>query len=286
MIELSNGCKFEWLAASGALGFDGQGWIHERLMRAVRLIELPQELVRVSKTLTLNPNKGNGKIRTIRLIKGGAVNAMALPNPGLYWWCKKYGPGIARLKTQLIVSLHAKSPEELGLMAKIIRQFDLTAIEINISCPNIPSPDDYNPSQIIDACKKARASCALPILLKLSAAHEPYLDKFLPHLENTVEAININTVPWSTVFPDKISPLQKFGGGGVSGQPAQKFNWPFMKKLINMTSIPIIAPSIWEFKDIAEVRALGAKAIALGSLFFRPWRPAKFIKLDAARSQN
>ncbi len=35
MITLSNGHKFEYMAASGALGFDGKGWLHERLFLVI-----------------------------------------------------------------------------------------------------------------------------------------------------------------------------------------------------------------------------------------------------------
>ncbi len=286
MIKLSNGYGFEYLAASGALGYDGKGWLHERLLGAIGWINFPYELVRITKTLTPKPNRGNGKIKTIRLIKQGAVNAMALPNPGVLWWCQKIGPKIDSAKILLFISLHSSNPKEFGEMAKTTSRFDLVGTEINVSCPNIYSPNDYDPIQIIKICEETKKKSNLPVLLKLSVTHEPYLDIFLPKLEGIVEAININTVPWSIVFPVTKSPLHKFGGGGVSGKPAQKFNWPFMKKLIDKTDIPVIAPSIWNFKDIATVRALGAKAIAFGSLFFRPWLPPRFIEQDMAENSH
>ncbi len=142
MIRLSNGYEFEYLAASGALGYGGRGWLHERLFSALRIIKLPYQLIRVSKTLTMKSNKGNGKFTTIRLIKGGSVNAMGLPNPGLRWWCDKIGPRLDSSKVLLIVSLHSSDPKKFGQMAQAVNGFGLIGIEINISCPNICSSAD------------------------------------------------------------------------------------------------------------------------------------------------
>ena len=286
MISLSNGYEIEYLAASGALGYDGKGWLHERFLCAIKVIELPYELARVSKTLTMGYNRGNGKFMTIRPIKAGTVNAMALPNPGLHWWCEKIGPKVDSSKILLFVSLHSNEPKEFGEMAKAVNGFDLVGIEINVSCPNIRSVADYNPTQIIKSCEETKRNSVLPVLIKLSVAHEPYLDSFLPRLKGVVEAININAVPWVIAFPTEKSPLRKYGGGAVSGKPAQEFNWLLMKKLIDKTDIPVIAPSIWEFGDIKRVKNMGAKAIAFGSLFFRPWLPPKFISKDIAANRQ
>jgi len=46
-------------------------------------------------------------------------------------------------------------------------------------------------------------------------------------VEEIVEAISINSVPWRVVYPDRESPLTRFGGGGVSGKNAQPCAWCF-----------------------------------------------------------
>jgi len=75
--------------------------------------------------------------------------------------------------------------------------------------------------------------------------------------------------------------LAHFGGGGVSGQSAQPHTWRLVKRLSDISSIPVIGPSVWKFEDMASIRHLGARAISFGSIFLRyPWRPNVFISED------
>ena len=77
MISLSNGHTFEYMIASGALGFDGKGWIWERPLVRLGLIK-PELFTVVIKTLTRNPRPGNLRWwkpwTCVRLISGGSVN--------------------------------------------------------------------------------------------------------------------------------------------------------------------------------------------------------------------
>lgn len=87
MIKLSNGRKLEFLVSSGALGYDGKGWPWEWPLRWAGLLR-PEEFTAVTKTLTLEPRKGN--LRWYKpwdvlrpLGNGNWVNAIGLTNPGL-----------------------------------------------------------------------------------------------------------------------------------------------------------------------------------------------------------
>ena len=86
--------------------------------------------------------------------------------------------------------------------------------------------------------------------------------------EGIVEAIAINSVPWTYAFPDKRSPLARFGGGGVSGKIAQKWTWQLLEEIVRSSSIPVIGPSPWVYDDIQKLFDLGAKAVSFGSVFF------------------
>jgi len=58
-------------------------------------------------------------------------------------------------------------------------------------------------------------------------------------------------------------------------------NWNLMKNISDLTSIPVIGPSIWEFNDLEKVRTIGAKAISFGSIFLRyPWRPTVYVRKE------
>ncbi len=170
-------------------------------------------------------------------------------------------------------------PAELAVMAARFNNFDLVGLEINASCPNTGDDLLKNTDKIIESCEVVKAKTRFPIILKLSVVHDVH--SIVREVTGLVGAFSINSVPWSVVFPGKRSPFAKLGGGGVSGKVAQPFTWRLLKQLVEMTDIPVIGPSVWDFEDIAALRALGAQAIAFGAVFLRyPWRPTRFIRRD------
>jgi len=53
------------------------------------------------------------------------------------------------------------------------------------------------------------------------------------------------------------------------------------KKLIEITNVPVIGPSVWDFEDIEKLREMGAKAVSFGSVFMcHPWRPTLYVRRD------
>lgn len=282
MIRLSNGHQVEYMAASGTLAFDGRGWPWEWPLRWVGLLD-PSLFTVVIKTLTSKPRKGNVRwlnpFRCIRLLRGGIVNAVGLKNPGIEWWCRKIGPRVRRVKIPLVGSIFSDDIKELALMAAMLNDFDLVGLEINISCPSVEGDFLENTRKVIESCQVVKDKSHFPLILKLSVVQD--IEAIIPHLEGIIEAISINSVPWRVIFPDRQSSLVHLGGGGVSGKRAQPFTWEFVERLIKITSIPVIGPSVWDFSDIEKLRRLGAKAISFGSVFLRyPWRPTIFIRKD------
>lgn len=288
MIELSNGHKFEYMAASGALAFDGKGWSWEQPLRLnipglTEPMLDPALFTTVIKTLTLPPRKGNlrwyNPLSCIRFLDGGALNSIGLTNPGIKWWCEEIGPKIDSSKQAIIGSIFSDHVDELAKMATMLNDFDLVGLEINRSCPNTNGDCLRNAADIVRSCNILSKRSRFPLILKLSVAHP--VEKIIPEISETIEAISINSVPWSMIFPDKKSPLAHLGGEGVSGKIAQPFTWGLLQKLVGLTDIPIIGPSVWEYEDISKLRNLGAKAISFGSLFMsHPTRPTAYVRKD------
>lgn len=281
MIILSNGHAFEYMASSGALGFDGYGWPWEQPWRWINVLD-PKLFTSVTKTLTLPPMEGNlrwyNPLRCLRLVRGGVINAVKLSNPGTKWWCEKIGPTVDSSKISLIASIFGE-PDELAIMAAMLDKFDLVGLEINDSCPNIETGFLPDTAKTIAGIKAVKANSRLPLILKISVAHDVAL--IAKEAGCLIEALSINSVPWPIAFPGRISPLENLGGGGVSGKIAQPFTWEMVKKIANSTAIPAIGPSAWDFEDLEKLRIIGAKAISFGSVFIRyPWRPTLYIRRE------
>ncbi len=287
MIRLSNGHVFEYMSASGALGFDGKGWPWEQPLRLVGLLK-PSLFTSVIKTLTRESTRGNlrwyNPAKCVRPISGGVANAAGLTNPGVRWWCRKIGPKVDSKKIPLVGSIFGE-PEELAEMARMLDDFDLVGLEINASCPNTGTDILRDTAKVIASCKIVKANSRLPLILKISVAHDA--EQIVEGVGDSIEALSINSVPWEMAFPGDESPLVKLGGGGVSGKIAQPFTWGLVKKLAGLTSIPVIGPSVWDFSDLEKVRNLGARAISFGSIFLRyPWRPTLFVRKERRRKQK
>ena len=283
MIRLSNGHEFSYMAASGALGSDGKGYPHEWPLRWIGLID-PSLFTVVAKTVTYNPRKGNLRWHKpwgcVRLLHQGVVNSVGLTNKGIKWWCEEKGILADRKKIPLVGSILSDNIYELVEMATMMNDFDLVALEINASCPNTEGDLLQNTEKVIRGCLAVKEVSRFPLILKVSVVHDVRLI-FAGMDEEDIEAISINSVPWAVIFPDKKSPLARLGGGGVSGKVAQSYTWGLVKDLVYLTSIPVIGPSVWDYKDMQELRDIGAKAISFGSVFLRyPWRPTQFVRKD------
>jgi len=282
MIELSNGHQFEFMAASGSLAYDGNGWPYEYPLRWTGLID-PRLFTIVIKTLTRKPRVGNLKMHKplgcIRFLRGGTVNAVGLTNPGLDAWCRKYGPSIEKSPYNLVGSIVSDNKEDLAEMAYRLNQYNLKALELNMSCPNSTDHSHLmnNVVEVVEMVRAVKKVSKFPLILKLSAVHD--YKTIAKETEGFVEAISINSIPWREVYPERVSPLKHLGGGGVSGQPAQVLNWKMLAELTAHTTTPVIGPSIWKYENMAKLEKLGAKAIGFGSIFLRyPWRPTLYVR--------
>ena len=294
MIVFSNGRKARYFIASGALAFDGKGWLWERPLVWLGLIK-PKLFTVVLKSLTLEPRKGNLRWwkpwRCVQLIQGGAVNKVGLTNKGFDWWMKKVAPKLDFKGQNIVVSIFG-THEELVTMADRLNTLDLTAIEVNVSCPNADHASQA--ATIINDCKVVNEVSRHPIILKVSYDQD-YL-AIAAGLTGVIEAISINSVRWDIVFPGERSPLWPLeervggGGGGVSGYPAQKFNWSMAFKLAALKTIPVIVPSIMGKADLLRVEFFGA-AVSFGAihlpdkgklwtLFTNPCKPTKIVIED------
>ena len=234
MIRFSNGREIQYFVASGALAFDGKGWIWEWLLVWLRFIK-PELFGIVIKSLTKERRKGYLRWwkpwDCVRLILGGAVNKVGLTNKGFDWWLQKVAPKLNFERFNIIVSLFGEE-EELVYMAKRLNHLNLTAIELNDSCPNAGHPA-ARAEMIVKSAKAVKEVSRHPLIEKISADQDGVV--IARELLGIVEAISFNTLAWAKVFPNEPSPLHKLekrvggGGGGVSGRPLQKFNWPFME---------------------------------------------------------
>jgi dihydroorotate dehydrogenase len=207
-----------------------------------------------------------------------------MTNPGIEWWIRVAAARAKRFGYAIVGSIASEDINELGEMAAMMNDANLVALEFNPSSPNFNLALTKQVEYVVEGCRTIKEKTKFPLLLKLSVAHD--YKQIARETEDIVEAIGINSVPWSMAFPMQKSPLAHLGGGGVSGKIAQVWTWKMLADLAAATKTPIIGPSVWEYRDIENLRGLGAKAISFGTIFMRyPWRPTAFVRREV-RSRN
>lgn len=274
LIRLSNGYEFEFMASSGALGWDGRGWKHPKYFFVWWLLsKLPDLIIPVTKTLTLYPQKGQS--RAIYDGKDFVVNAVGLANPGIVQWREKYLPKIKNRK--IIISITEETILKVEKMIieieKAIKENEnVMGVEFNVSCPNIHKI--WLPQDIFRACKKIKTYLDLPLGLKIGYQQD-YL-KIAKKTQGLVEWLSFNAIPWEIIFQDRESPLEKKFGlkGAVSGKVIQKFNEKMALKIkLSGIKTPVVLSSVGWGRNFQEgyenlCEALKwADAVSFGSLF-------------------
>ncbi len=289
MIRLSNGHSFSYLAASGALAYDGKGWPWEQPLRWTGFLD-PRLFTVITKTLTYAPRRGYFRWyapwRTVRLLKDGTVNAIGLTNPGFRWWCGRIGATADHKKIPLIVSIRSENLDELSEMATELSRFDIVGFELNVSCPNSKIERMADPAFVKSACHAIKnAAPNTPLALKLAVV--PTLAEIVKVAEEFVEFFDINSVPWSDIFSNRESPLKRYGGGGVSGKAAQAHTWRLYEQISSLTTRPVVVPSMWTLDDVRTMESRGAPGFSFGSVFLRyPAWPTDIVRRHMARKER
>ncbi|OGD65177.1 hypothetical protein A2215_02515 [Candidatus Berkelbacteria bacterium RIFOXYA2_FULL_43_10] len=275
------------IAASGAMGPNGKGWIPVQ-----RWLPLYWTLLVTLKTVTLDPHDGNPWWKAIRPLplRDACVNAMALGNRGIVHLIEKILPTV---RDQVIISIWAKDPEEMrGLVEVINRHYQehperferVVAFEVNLSCPNV--------NEVLDILGILREANELPLPIIAKTGYDPdstvYVRPVVEAAEKGwIQGISaINTIPWKMLFSDE-SPLRYTLGldGGVSGPRIRDNAIETIKELRTRLSIagisadfPIIGGGgICRMADVKKFRSAGATHISIGTAL--NWSPLRSICL-------
>jgi len=278
MIDLPNRVSFRWKIASGALGYDGKGWWWDHPYRWFGLLK-PELFLGTTKSLTRYPRKGNLRwhhmfgFGCVQQIKKGWVNAVGLSNPGIEYWCKKVGPKVSRDRLNLAVSI-VGTVEELAEMTDMLNQFDIAAIEVNVSCPN--TGDMPTLDQVVEGVCAVRQRSKHPIIFKGSVVQDIFA--IAKEISGMVSAIELNSVPWNMVLMNR-NPVQRFNGGGVSGEIAQAVSWPILTELVGMKILPVIGSHVAHYSDVPFLfDRVGVQAISFGVIHIpNMWRPRTWL---------
>lgn len=122
------------------------------------------------KGLAPTPWKGNEGVRVAET-ESGMLNAIGLENPGVPYFMEHYMPEVRNLGCPFIANMVGKTLEEYGECARRLSVPGVSALEVNISCPNVKEGGvafgtDCNQAALVT--KVVKENTNLPVIVKLS----------------------------------------------------------------------------------------------------------------------
>ena len=227
----------------------------------------------VTKSLSKEPWEGYPNPTIFGVKGGGWLNAVGLSNPG--------APNFAKMiesnqTIPIIVSLVGSIPEDFDFMIKQFQNCNVTAFELNLSCPHVAKvglevgDDPELVQKIVSSVKNATDT---PVIAKVGLGTSNYLNTVSVAIESGIDAITaINTVRAIAIDVETQRPILSNKYGGLSGTPIKPIALRCVYEISSKYNIPIIGCggiSTWE--DAVEFFLAGASAIQLGSAIGDNW---------------
>jgi len=227
----------------------------------------------VTKTITIKARHGNLPPRTCET-PAGMLNSIGLENPGIDRFIKEKIPFLRKLAIPLIVSIASEdSPEEFYALIKQLDEIDeVSAIELNISCPNLAkdkliSQDAKDTFDLVSASRKLTQKC---LITKLSPNVTSICEIAIAAQSAGSDAIAlINTLGGMSINVNKRTPKLGSWVGGLSGPAIRPIAIKMVWEVYNKIKIPIIGMGgIMDTESALEFFISGATAISVGTANF------------------
>jgi dihydroorotate dehydrogenase (NAD+) catalytic subunit len=227
----------------------------------------------VVKGLSLKPIVGNPSPRTAET-PAGMLNAIGLANIGVDEFIEKKLPWLKGLNTNVIVNIYGHTIDEYEGLAKAFKGVEgISAIEVNISCPNVERGGmifGKDPSASAKITEKIVKNTDKPVIVKLT----PNVSD-IRLLARAVEESGagmlslINTLTGMAIDIDRRRPKLANISGGLSGPAIKPVALYQVWQVVNAVKIPVIGiGGIMNYRDALEFLIIGAKAIQVGTANF------------------
>ncbi|MFN2609991.1 MAG: dihydroorotate dehydrogenase [Actinomycetota bacterium] len=227
----------------------------------------------VVKSMTIEPWAGKPTPRMAET-PSGMLNAIGLQNKGVAHFLAVDLPWLKDMGVPVIASIAGNTVQEFIQVADRLRQAEIAAIEINISCPNLEDRNNmfaHDPKATASVVGAVKRSVGVPVFAKLSPNVTSIVEIATAALDAGADGLSlINTVVGMAIDIETARPKLAGVMGGLSG-PAIK---PIAVKAIFEVSsaFPQVAiigmGGIMDGRDAIEFIMAGATAVAIGTANF------------------
>jgi dihydroorotate dehydrogenase (NAD+) catalytic subunit len=245
----------------------------------------------VSKTVTLAPRQGNPPPRLWEL-PGGMINSIGLPNKGLEGYLREDLPQLAELPVPLIVNVMGSTREDVArLVAAFAERDEVSAIELNVSCPNVKTGliMGADPRELAALLDRVRPHTDKPLIVKLTPNCASPADVATAAEQHGADAVSlINTLRGMAMDPHQPGePWLGGGTGGVSGPAVRAIALSQVRDVRDRAGLPIVGMGgVQSGQHAADLRRSGADLVAVGTESFRDPLAAHRIADELSRSEE
>jgi len=252
------------MTASGTFGYGGE---------FRELVELERLGAIVVKGLSLEPSHGNPPPRIVET-PCGMLNAIGLENIGIKVFRATRLKFLRQLGTPVIVNIYGQREEDYVAMARIIdEEPDISAVEVNISCPNVKAGGiafGVDPGAAADLTRRIRVCTTKPLILKLSPNVTDIAAIARAVEEEGADAVSlINTITGMAIDVQTRRPKLANVTGGLSGPAIRPVAVRMVWQVAGAVRIPVIGiGGIMNGRDALEFLIAGASAVQVGTANF------------------
>lgn len=226
----------------------------------------------VTKTITRELRTGNPLPRVVER-PGSLINAIGIPSKGVAYFLEKTMPHYAGYSTPLVVSISAPTAEGFASLAAELTIPGITAVEANISCPNIEEDGKafaMRAESTEKVTRELRKATNLPLWVKLT----PNTGE-MPDVARAAEAAGADAVVVANTILSMAIDLKTFRPclgnvmGGLSGPAVKPIILRQVFQCAKAVDIPVIGcGGISNCDDAVEYLLAGASAVQVGTATF------------------
>lgn len=245
----------------------------------------------VTKSIMSKPRHGRPTPRMAET-PSGMLNSIGLQGPGIDAFLANDVPWLLEQKARVVVSIAGETIEEYATLARKLRSVSgISAVEVNISCPNVENRglvfacDPDASRRVIDGVRKTIGG-EIPIIAKLSpdVTDLPAIAKGVVDAGADALAL-INTVLGMVINTESMRPHLGGKTGGLSG-PAIR---PIAVRAIYqvhaaLPKVPILGMGgVATGRDALELILAGASGVSVGTANFS--NPSALISIQNELAQ-
>jgi dihydroorotate dehydrogenase (NAD+) catalytic subunit len=196
----------------------------------------------------------------------GMLNSIGLANPGIDRFVADTLPRLLDLGVPVWVSVGGFAAQEYADICTRLEGQPIAAIELNVSCPNVSSPEE----EVEAIVAAARAATTKTLYAKLSPAVPDVGAAALAAARAGADGLTlVNTIRGLALDERTLEPKLSPGVGGLSGPALRPIALAAVFAAYRETGLPIVGVGGVETGAHGlELIAAGASAFALGTVLF------------------